>query len=960
MTSNLHLFIQFIRTSCQTISSKPFDISVILGLSVLSCIWAERDLYGIRRTRLSIFTRLADVGKRTLVGLLGVGALVGTTGLVAAQTAQAETESTTVTAGARDNTGGCSYGQGGPKADALCWIDLSSFGNVSAADLANRSVTKSLEITVGRYIITADAVISAGADGASGVNATALPTWGGAVLGNVINGQHYYTGTSGKPALYQNQDGAISKENSIRDTVTLKNITVKDTKNGNAAVTSGYSLIMADAESTGTGEGFVWSSDKPLNEYQQVVPSNWSTPCTGTYSVLGTPTVKCTSVKNTTSGGRGIIMVSADSPTTMTSSFNNAAYSSSREGVAFAVVFSTAVPGVQVNQKSGSDAEFTTTSSTGGSATSKGDKVTSNEPFLGRSTDTSTTYTVRKSGGNTPEAAYDITWSCTVNGSAVTPVLSPDGKSATVTTPGNGASSCVATATASTLTIRKNLPNGRALTNDQFTLSAAEGTTPLSSTTTKGSASGIQDAELGPMPVVANNTYSFSEAMATGSGSTLSGYTSTWSCIDANNAVVSSGSGSSGSVKIPLVSGKGAAVTCTITNVPLSNGSVTWAKVDENNGPLAGSTWSLVGPTNGTSTTRTVADCVASAASGCSDSLDKDPAAGGFSLTGLPWGNYTLSEKTAPSGYQLDSTTHSFIIDSAATVNVGSFENASIPKATVTIKKVIRKVDGTQTPGSGWKMSANLATGSPSDLAMSGDATSTTNASGTVSTPWTITFANADESASINVGETQQTGYQFLSGSCVTSLNGTSTTTNLNGASASSNLVQGIASGSNVVCTLINEEQPGSVSWSKTAENGAPLAGSEWTITGPGTGSSASKILVKDCVAVGQCAGTNDTDPTPGSFKVANLEWGDYNVQETQAPAGYVTDSATTHDFTISADSLDSSFTVPITNRQQSMPSLPLTGGQSIDSYLIGGSLIMIFSLGIGYAMHRRRAGSVR
>ncbi len=382
------------------------------------------------------------------MGLLGVGALVGTTGLVAAQTAQAETASTTATAGVTDNTGGCSYGQGGPKADALCWIDLSSFGDVSAADLANGSVTKSLEITVGRYVVTADAVISAGADGASGVNATALPTWGGAVLGSVIDGQNYYTGTSGKPALYQNEDRTIAKNNSIRDTVTLNNITVKDTKNGNAAVTSGYSFVMADAESTGTGEGFVWSSDKLLNEYQQVVPSNWSKPCTDIYSGLGTTKVTCTSAKNTTNGGRGITMVSADSPTTMTSSFNNAVSSNSREGVAFALVFSTAVPGVQVDQKSGSDAEFTTTSSTGGSAKSSGDKVTSNEPFLGGSTGTSTTYTVQKSGGNTSEAAYGITWSCTVDGSAVTPVLSADGKSATVTTPENGASSCVATATA--------------------------------------------------------------------------------------------------------------------------------------------------------------------------------------------------------------------------------------------------------------------------------------------------------------------------------------------------------------------------------------------------------------------------------------------------------------------------------------------------------------------------------
>lgn len=243
---------------------------------------------------------------------------------------------------------------------------------------------------------------------------------------------------------------------------------------------------------------------------------------------------------------------------------------------------------------------------------------------------------------------------------------------------------------------------------------------------------------------------------------------------------------------------------------------------------------------------------------------------------------------------------------------------------------------------------------------MFGGATNITNTSGSVPSPWTIAFGNATESASINVGETPQTGYTFLSGSCVTSLNGTSTTINLNGSSASSNLIQGIAPGSNVVCTFINREQPGSVSWSKTAENGAPLAGSEWTITGPGTGTSAQKLVVKDCVAVGQCAGTNDTDPTPGSFKVANLSWGDYSIRETQAPAGYVTDLSTEHDFTISADSLDQNFTVPITNHQQSMPSLPLTGGQSTDFYLLGGSLIMILSFGIGYVMRRRRGSSVR
>ncbi|WP_369344646.1 collagen binding domain-containing protein [Bifidobacterium aquikefiricola] len=226
--------------------------------------------------------------------------------------------------------------------------------------------------------------------------------------------------------------------------------------------------------------------------------------------------------------------------------------------------------------------------------------------------------------------------------------------------PGGSSTDLASCNSPSTLTVRKNLPNGRALTNDQFTLSVAEGTKPLSSATTRGSASGIQSDELGPMPVVANTAYNFSEAMASGSDSALSSYTATWSCTNANGMVISNGAGSSGSVTIPIQTGKGAAITCTITNTPVSNGSVTWSKVDENNVPLAGSTWSLVGPINGNSTTRTVTDCVANDASGCSDSLDKDPAAGKFNVTGLPYGNYNLTETAAPSGYQLchDSSFH--------------------------------------------------------------------------------------------------------------------------------------------------------------------------------------------------------------------------------------------------------------------------------------------------------------
>ncbi|WP_157761938.1 Ig-like domain-containing protein [Propionibacterium freudenreichii] len=351
---------------------------------------------------------------------------------------------------ADEGQSGCSYGQGGPKADALCWIDMSSFGNVTAAELADPAnvggISKDLTIKLGRYTMTTKATVKAGPDGASGVEAAALPTWGGSVLGSTQSGQGYYLGTKGKPAFYQPvAKPDVSKDFAQRDSVTLSDIKMYDNTEGKF-VTDGYSLVIADAESTGpTHEGFTWTSDKPLNKYTEATPngSNWIAPCSEKVTGLGSTSVVCAAA-NTEGKSNGILMVSADAPTTITSAFNNAAYASSRQGVAFALVFSTAVPGVDVTQNGGSNAEFTTTSSTGGSATSDGGQVRSNEPFLGKSDQTPTTYTVAKTGGDTPEGAYDLNWNCTINGAEATPVLSEDGKSATVNTPANGASSCVA------------------------------------------------------------------------------------------------------------------------------------------------------------------------------------------------------------------------------------------------------------------------------------------------------------------------------------------------------------------------------------------------------------------------------------------------------------------------------------------------------------------------------------
>lgn len=44
---------------------------------------------------------------------------------------------------------------------------------------------------------------------------------------------------------------------------------------------------------------------------------------------------------------------------------------------------------------------------------------------------------------------------------------------------------------------------------------------------------------------------------------------------------------------------------------------------------------------------------------------DQDPAAGGFRVSGLALGQYSLAEKTAPVGYRLDSEVRSFSLDAA-------------------------------------------------------------------------------------------------------------------------------------------------------------------------------------------------------------------------------------------------------------------------------------------------------
>ncbi|MDP4331988.1 SpaA isopeptide-forming pilin-related protein [Curtobacterium sp. A7_M15] len=121
---------------------------------------------------------------------------------------------------------------------------------------------------------------------------------------------------------------------------------------------------------------------------------------------------------------------------------------------------------------------------------------------------------------------------------------------------------------------------------------------------------------------------------------------------------------------------------------PAVTGTVTWTKTDTDGVLLPGSDWTLTGPDGST----VIAD-----RTGPDDTAaDEDPTAGAFRVTGLPIGAYTLTERTAPDGYELDPTAHRFALTADdPSLDLGAFTN--------TANSVVPPVTPTPTPlpGSG-------------------------------------------------------------------------------------------------------------------------------------------------------------------------------------------------------------------------------------------------------------------
>ncbi|WP_280759081.1 DUF7507 domain-containing protein [Prescottella agglutinans] len=117
--------------------------------------------------------------------------------------------------------------------------------------------------------------------------------------------------------------------------------------------------------------------------------------------------------------------------------------------------------------------------------------------------------------------------------------------------------------------LHKNLPSGRVATGDQFGLAITGGGLSTGNTsTTTGTASGMQPAVAGPVLGLANTTYTITE---TGVGATnLAGYKTTWQCVDATTStVLAKGDGTTGQVTTPASGG--VSISCTFTNTSLKS-----------------------------------------------------------------------------------------------------------------------------------------------------------------------------------------------------------------------------------------------------------------------------------------------------------------------------------------------------------------------------------------------------
>jgi hypothetical protein len=319
---------------------------------------------------------------------------------------------------ARAASASCGFGSGGPDATTICWLDMSAFNAAAAQTAAGQQMTISVTPS---YTVSFTVHLAAGDTGLRNINAVAFPTWSGTPIGNAV-----YTGTPGKPALYQSGTGKAGGQG----TITLSGIAVNGPGGG---ALGGYGFVTADAESTNAGEGLSFGSDQPIRQLADVTPSGYAADCGGGLTGLGTTSVTCL---GNTNASVGDLVTYTIAPTQVSAAFTNSG-TADLQGVAFGVLVSKVGLSKTVAARAAAGDSFglnisdaagntiaTADTGTSGTATTGAQAVLSGIPPVD--------YTFSESGdGSTDLAQYTQSWSCT-NGGQSDPGL-PSGSGTTKT-----------------------------------------------------------------------------------------------------------------------------------------------------------------------------------------------------------------------------------------------------------------------------------------------------------------------------------------------------------------------------------------------------------------------------------------------------------------------------------------------------------------------------------------------
>lgn len=163
----------------------------------------------------------------------------------------------------------------------------------------------------------------------------------------------------------------------------------------------------------------------------------------------------------------------------------------------------------------------------------------------------------------------------------------------------------------------------------------------------------------------------------------------------------------------------------------------------------------------------------------------------------------------------------------------------------------------------------------------------------------------------------------------------------------------------------VDETKPTTLSWMKVDESGRPLGGAEFRVWTSGRVATEEDIVrekISDCVADEPrgCAGMTDIDPREGYFTIPDAFIGDYFIEETQAPTGYLKTDKKLFGKIVRADLSNGKNAGKLMNVRVSsdvLPSLPMAGGLSTIVFVIVGMLALLISAIAGISSLRHRQG---